>query len=315
MCDVGFGLPAVPLFITQMTHRVVLLSLRLGEGPFADGVKRQFRNAIPPFARSQEIACVLCAAAFQLAHVNRPKGLIGSWLTSSSRLKLGQNHRSIVWQNYQSLSLRPIVTLVLVAGSDALRAVSAHGACMSKLRLLLVGLVSLSPTLFAQEQNNAEAYSAVAIGTGGTFGGRTIQFDFRVTRYTSDKEVQKLAQLLAEKGQDDLRRALEKEDVGRINPTGTVGNQIAVARKRRSGSDTIITIVTARNMPFIELYRGGRTTDYPFGFLQVKLNKQGQGIGQIMVAAKIRFDKKKGNYEIESYGNQYIKAGNVRPSR
>jgi len=68
-------------------------------------------------------------------------------------------------------------------------------------------------------------------------------------------------------------------------------------------------------MPFIELYRGGRTTDYPFGFLQVKLNKQGQGIGQLMVAAKIRFDKKKGNYEIESYGNQYIKAGNVRPSR
>jgi len=103
---------------------------------------------------------------------------------------------------------------------------------MSKLRLLLVGLVSLSPTLFAQEQNNAEAYSAVAIGTGGTFGGRTIQFDFRVTRYTSDKEVQKLAQLLAEKGQDDLRRALEKEDVGRINPTGTVGNQIAVAQEQ-----------------------------------------------------------------------------------
>jgi len=68
-------------------------------------------------------------------------------------------------------------------------------------------------------------------------------------------------------------------------------------------------------MPFIERCRGGRTTDYPFGFLQVKLNKQGQGIGQIMVAAKIRFDKKKGNYEIESYGNQYIKAGNVRPSR
>ena len=32
-----------------------------------------------------------------------------------------------------------------------------------------------------------------------------------------------------------------------------------------------------------------------------------------MAAAKIRFDKKKGQYEIESYGNQYIKATNVRP--
>jgi hypothetical protein len=43
------------------------------------------------------------------------------------------------------------------------------------------------------------------------------------------------------------------------------------------------------------------------------LNDKGEGSGQIMVAAKIRFDKKKGHYEIESYGNQYIKAANVRP--
>ena len=35
--------------------------------------------------------------------------------------------------------------------------------------------------------------------------------------------------------------------------------------------------------------------------------------GQIMVAAKLRFDKKSGQYEIESFGNQYIKATNVRP--
>jgi hypothetical protein len=34
-----------------------------------------------------------------------------------------------------------------------------------------------------------------------------------------------------------------------------------------------------------------------------------------MVAARIRFDKKKGSYEIESYGNQYVKAINVRPSK
>lgn len=119
---------------------------------------------------------------------------------------------------------------------------------------------------------------------------------------------------LLRKGTDALRRALEKEDRGRINVVGSTGNQIAVARKRQQGPDTIITIVTARTMPFIELYRGGRSTDYPFGFLQVKLDDKGQGNGQIMAAGRIRFDRKKGNYEIESYGNQYIKATNVRPS-
>ncbi len=146
-------------------------------------------------------------------------------------------------------------------------------------------------------------------------GARSIQFSFRVNRYASDDEIDKLAELVKEKGPDALHRALEKLDAGRIYAVGTVGNQIAVARKRKIGSDTAITIITARNMPFIELYRGGRTTDYPFGYMQVRLNDKGQGTGPIMVAAKIRFDKKMGHYEIESYGHQNIKAVNVRFNR
>jgi hypothetical protein len=54
-------------------------------------------------------------------------------------------------------------------------------------------------------------------------------------------------------------------------------------------------------------------TDYPFGFLQVKLDERAREPAKIMAAAKIRFDKKKEHYEIESYGKQYIKAVNVRP--
>ena len=163
-----------------------------------------------------------------------------------------------------------------------------------------------------RQKTTQEAYSGTAIGTGGSAGGKSIGFDLRITRYTTDEEVDQLAKLLQEKGPDALRRAMEKLDVGRINPTGSVGNQIAVARKRQDGSDTVVTVVTARIMPFVELYRGGRTTDYPFGFLQLKLNDKGEGSGQIMVAAKIRFNQKKGHYEIESFGNQYIKAINMR---
>jgi hypothetical protein len=174
-------------------------------------------------------------------------------------------------------------------------------------------LVCASLVVFAQDKTPTEAYSGVAMGTGGSVGGKTIQFDFRITRYTTDEELQNFAQLVKDKGTDALRRSLEKEDKGRVNVVGSTGNQIAVARKRQQGADTIITIVTARTMPFLELYNNGRTTDYPFGFLQVKLNDKGEGTGQIMAAAKIRFDKKKGQYQIESFGNQYIKATNVRP--
>ena len=182
--------------------------------------------------------------------------------------------------------------------------------------LLVLAFGSLFQTSYGQDdKKHAEAYSAVAMGTGGTVGGKTKPFDFRITAYTTDEELNNFATLLKEKGQDALRGALEKEDKGRVNPVGSVGNQIAVARKRQVGTETIITIVTARIMPFIELYNNGRSTDYPFGYLQVKLNDKGEGTGQIMAAAKIRFNKKEGRYEIESYGNQYIKAANVRPSK
>jgi hypothetical protein len=177
--------------------------------------------------------------------------------------------------------------------------------------LFLFAVINLAVS--AQDAPSPEGYSGVAMGTGGGVGGKSISFDFRITQYTTDQELQNFAQLVKDQGTDALRSALEKEDKGRINPMGSTGNQIAIARKRQHGSDTIITIVTARTLPFVELYRGGRSKDYPFGFLQVKLDATGKGSGQIMAAARIRFDKKKGQYEIESFGNQYIKAINIRP--
>jgi hypothetical protein len=166
-----------------------------------------------------------------------------------------------------------------------------------------------------EEKPKPESYTGVAMGTGGSVGGRSMSFDFRVTKWTTDEEVKEYMELLKESGQDALRRKLEKEDRGQLSPVGRVGNTIAAARKRQVGAETIITIVTARIMPFVELYRGGRSTVYQFGFLQVKLNEKSEGMGNIMAACKLRFDKKKGQYEIESYGNQYIKAVNVRPNK
>jgi hypothetical protein len=181
--------------------------------------------------------------------------------------------------------------------------------------LALVVLAFFSIAASAQEKMAPEAYTGVAIGTGGTVGGKSASFDFRITSYTTDQEVQDFAQLLKDKGQDALTSALEKQNKGRINLVGTTGNDIAVARKRQQGEKTIITIVTARRMSFGELYNSGRSVDYPFGYIQVTLDASGKGTGQIMAAAKIRFNKKSGQYEIESFGNQYIKATNVRPNR
>jgi hypothetical protein len=190
---------------------------------------------------------------------------------------------------------------------------------MKVLNLKLVALLAIGSTAilgrsFAQDANkHPNSYAAVAMGVGGAVGGNSVQFDFRITNFTTDQELEQFALLLKQKGPDALSSSLENLDKGNISPVGHVGDRIAIARKRQAGKTTIITIVTARNMSFIERYKSGRTVDYPYGFLQVTLDENGKGTGKIMGAAKLRFDKKKGVYEIESYGNQYIRVTNVRP--
>ncbi len=74
-----------------------------------------------------------------------------------------------------------------------------------------------------------------------------------------------------------------------------------------------VVALNRRTKPNVE--DGGRSTSYPFGYLQVLLNEKGEGTGKIMAATKITFNKKKDQVELESFGNQYIKAANVRPNK
>jgi len=139
---------------------------------------------------------------------------------------------------------------------------------MLRVAALTVVLILLSyPNLAQDRQTVEEHYSAVVMGTGEPMEGRSLQFDFRIERYASDEQVNSFARRLKDRGQDALGSALQRDDVGRISSVDSVGNQIALARKRRVGSDTMVVVVTARNMPFLELYRSGRSTRLPLRIL------------------------------------------------
>ncbi len=185
---------------------------------------------------------------------------------------------------------------------------------MNRLILLLaLGIALVSTTSYGREEKKKEdSFTGVAVGTGGTVGGKSIMVDIRIKDYTTDEEVKKFAELLKEGGGDALRRALEKERKGTVAPVSRLGNDIAIARKLEANGKTQITIVTARILPFIELYHSGRSTDYQFGVMRFTLDEKGEGTGGVIAAAKISFNKKKGIYEVESFGNQYIKLANMR---
>lgn len=172
----------------------------------------------------------------------------------------------------------------------------------------------LLPTALGEDKPKPEQFSAVWAVVGGRAGGTTVPIDIRINRYNTDEEIKNFADILVEGGQPRLRAALEKEDVGQLSTTGRVGVPIAIARKLSQGDKTIIRVVTARDLPFIELYYSGRSVDYPFTILQLELDQEGKGTGTAIGAASIRFNKEKNTYVIESlqHGTAYNKLLNVK---
>jgi len=184
---------------------------------------------------------------------------------------------------------------------------------MSKVALMLVAAVCLLPAAFCRNAEAQDSYSANVV-TGST-SAQQIQFNFTITKYTTEAELKELAAILKDKGEDALIDAMKKLEAGRINKLGDTGNEIAVADKSQSGKHTIITMVTPRRITVAELSRSAQHTDYPFGILQVTLNENGEGTGKMMTAAKIKFNEKKGHFEVQPYGAGHSKVTNVVPNK
>jgi hypothetical protein len=178
--------------------------------------------------------------------------------------------------------------------------------------VLAIGLGQLmAESVSGQEKKKREHYAATAVGTGGGLGGKTLPLDIYIDDYTTDEEAAALANVLKEGGQDALRRSLEKLKKGRIAPSGSVGNDIAVIRSKPNGSGKQIILLSSRVMPWLELYVGGRSRDYNLSWLVLDVDEEGKGQGSVILGAKLQFTED-GKLDIESYGQQFVRLANIR---
>jgi hypothetical protein len=183
---------------------------------------------------------------------------------------------------------------------------------MSKITMMAIAVTCLL-CAGSSKESMAQDESYTAILATSNASAKQIPFNFTITKWATDDEIKQLGKVLKEQGQDALVAELKKLDAGRINAVGQTGNQIAVAEKSTSGSDTIITLINARNMSVSEQQRKATHTNYPFGFLQVKVNEKGEGTGKMVTAAKIKYDDSKGHAVLDPYGNGSNPVTNVRP--
>ena len=162
-----------------------------------------------------------------------------------------------------------------------------------------------------EQKRKPEEYSATAIVTSGGAAGSMVQLNIRINSLTPDEEALQYARLLKEQGPDELAKALDKVERGRIAPVARVGNDISIARAFQTEKGRLIRLVMNRSLGFLELRHGGRSTDYQFSVIELLVNEKGEGEGMALAAAKISFNKEN-QLEVENYGQAPIRITNVR---
>jgi hypothetical protein len=160
-----------------------------------------------------------------------------------------------------------------------------------------------------------EMYSATGFGQAGAVGGKSIQLNLYINGYTSDAEAQRLAGILKDKGPDELEKALNKLNVGRVSPVASTGTVVSVIRihPAENGGKRII-MATNRPIPFFEARNAPRSRDYKFGLVELNLDSQGKGEGALYAAAKLSFNKD-GELEVEHFGIAPVRLTNVQKQR
>ena len=171
----------------------------------------------------------------------------------------------------------------------------------------------------------------VAVGTAQTLGepehfnasyvdlnaGRTGPVEMSVTRWSTPGERTELMQTLFKQGSDRLLDQLrDMRSVGRIYTPGSIGYDLRYAYQRDlpDGGREII-LATDRPMSFWEIRNAPRSTQYPFTWVQFKVDKDGKGEGKLAVAARITGEEADQLIEVEDFALYPVRLQNIRARR
>ena len=171
--------------------------------------------------------------------------------------------------------------------------------------ILLFVLAMLSVSAYAQR--GATTFNGTVLIYGSGLNTRTVtrSFTLRLNGQTSAADTSRLINTLQERGQNGLLDALDDEEVGTFSLNNQVGVDVNAAFVSNDGDRLRVRAVFKRWIGFGELRMGRRSTDYPFGYIELFIDpRTGRGEGTFIPAAQIRFRTRNGSpqIEIEDFG-------------
>lgn len=184
-------------------------------------------------------------------------------------------------------------------------------ACIA---LALICVFGWNSAGIAQTRGEAEHFTASFIDINT---GRAGPVQMSVTRWTTETERTAFQQALFKKGQNELLETLrDGRSVGRIYTPGRIGYDLRYAESKPlpDGGREII-LATDRPMSFWEIRNAPRSTQYPFTWVQFKVDKDGKGEGKLAVAARITGEEADQLIEVEDFALYPVRLQNIRARR
>lgn len=163
--------------------------------------------------------------------------------------------------------------------------------------------------------SNGDSYLGSVVQTN--LGSRFVRFGdgfihIQIDRYTSPQETQKLAALVARKGQDELRSVLGGQEIGTVRIGSRLGQPIAAAWKTQEGPNERLILVVPRNVSIREVFGNRLSSDYPYTIVELDLGPDGRGEGDLIATAKLKAGRS-GGLEYQDLRRLPIRILNVKP--
>lgn len=182
--------------------------------------------------------------------------------------------------------------------------------------MLCGGLIAAPSARRAAQSHDQlpQRFTATAINMG-TPGPATVnRLDIVVDRWSPQAQHQRLIGVLFEKGPEKLLDTLQDlPRVGSIKTPDSLAYDLHYAQVTPlpEGGERIV-LATDRYIRFWEAARSGRTLDYPFTVIEMRIDREGRGEGKMSIATKITADKRSNSVILENYGTQPVRLANVR---
>ena len=201
-----------------------------------------------------------------------------------------------------------------IAQNELERNPAMRGICASMLlSLALVTVEAQQSPVGTTGDPGGLKCTAFAISLGGLQSGSgTSPLDIVIERWSSENERQQLLEAL--KGSDDklLNTLREMQPVGRIRTPTSVGWDLRYASVRAAEQgERRVVIATDRPMNVAEAIERPRSAEYPFTFIELRLNEAGEGEGKMSVATRVSASTSR-FIQLENYDTQPVQLNQVR---